>query len=105
MLAAVATMMASVVLLAAWQALPGLLVGRFVTGGAVGLAPGTAITYLMELRAREGPSASVIRARNIGTAVSVGGLGIGPLIAGCLAEWVSRPLTLPYLVFMALGAI
>src|SRR3984957_11031519 len=50
MLAAVATMMAGVVLLAAWKALPGLLVGRFVTGVAVGLAYGTAITYLMELR-------------------------------------------------------
>ena len=92
-------------LLAAWKALPGLLVGRFVTGVAVGLAAGTAITYLIELRAREDPNASVIRARNIGTAVSVGGLGIGPLIAGFLAEWVKHPLTLPYLVFVALGAI
>ena len=51
-----------------------------------------------------GPSA-VIRARNIATAVSVGGLGIGPLIAGGLAEWASHPLTLPYLVFLGLGAL
>ena len=36
--------------------------------------------------------------------MSVGGLGIGPLIAGVLAQWVKRPLTLPYLVFVALGA-
>jgi hypothetical protein len=47
----------------------------------------------------------VIGARNIGTAVSVGGLGIGPLIAGCLAQWASRPLTLPYLLFIALGVV
>jgi len=106
MLAAVATMIVAAGVLAAWKALPGLLLGRLITGVAVGLAAGTAITYLIELRAREDPNAAaVIRARNIGTAVSVGGLGIGPLIAGCLAEWVSRPLTLPYLVFMALGAI
>ena len=73
-----------------------MLVGRLITGVSVGLAAGTAITYLIELRARMDPSPSaVIRARNIATAVSVGGLGIGPLIAGCLAEWASYPLTLP----------
>ena len=105
MLGAVATMMAAAGLLAAWKALPGLLVGRFITGVAVGLAAGTAITYLIELRVREDPNASVIRARNIGTAVNVGALGIGPLIAGCLAEWVKHPLTVPYLLFLALGAI
>jgi hypothetical protein len=105
MLGAVATMMAAAGLLAAWKALPGLLVGRFITGVAVGLAAGTAITYLIELRARENPKASVIPARNIGTAVNVGALGIGPLVAGCLAEWVRLPLTVPYLLWVALGAI
>jgi hypothetical protein len=105
MLGAVTTMMAAAGLLAAWKALAGLLIGRLITGVAVGLAAGTAITYLIELRVRANPSASPIRARNIGTAVSVGGLGVGPLIAGVLAEWVKYPLTLPYLVFVALGAI
>ena len=105
MLIAVATMIVGVGLLAAWKALPGLLLGRFITGIAVGLAAGTAITYLIELRVGRDPNASPVRARNIATAVSVGGLGIGPLIAGALAEWVSGPLTVPYLVFVALGAI
>src|SRR6195256_4992691 len=82
-----------------------LLSVRLITGVAVGLAAGTAITYLIELRARANPGASPIRARNIGTAVNVGALGVGPLIAGCLAEWVKHPLTLPYLLFVALGAI
>jgi hypothetical protein len=105
MLIAVATMMVSAGLLAAWKALPGLLVGRLITGVAVGLVAGTAITYLIELRVRDDPDASPIRARNIGTAVNVGALGIGPLIAGCLAQWVRLPLTLPYLLFVALGAL
>ena len=105
MLGAVATMMAAAGLLAAWKALPGLLLGRFITGVAVGLVAGTAITYLIELRVSEGANASPILARNIGTAVTVGALGIGPLIGGCLAEWVKHPLTLPYLIFVALGAI
>src|ERR1700732_1470215 len=37
MLGAVATMMAAAGLLAAWKTLPGLLVGRFITGGAGGV--------------------------------------------------------------------
>ena len=105
MLGAVATMMAAAGLLAAWKALPGLLIGRLITGVAVGLAAGTAIVYLIELRARTNPGGSPTRAQTIGTAVNVGALGLGPLIAGCLAQWVTRPLTVPYLLFVALGAI
>ena len=105
MLAAVATMMVAMGVLAAWKDLPGLLIGRLITGVSVGLAAGTAITYLIELRLRADPKASPVRARTIGTSVTVGALGIGPLIAGCLAQWVTQPLTVPYLVFLALGAV
>ena len=105
MLGAVATMMVAAGVLAAWKALPGLLIGRLITGIAVGLAAGTAIVYLIELRARATPNASAVRAQTIGTAATVGALGLGPLIAGCLAEWVKYPLTVPYLLLVALGAI
>ena len=105
MLASVTTMIAAAAVLAAWKALPGLLVGRLLTGVAVGLAAGTAITYLIELRLRADPKASPGPAQTIGTSVNVGALGIGPLVAGCLAAWVSHPLTLPYLVWIALGAV
>ena len=105
MLTAVATMMASAGLLAAWKALPGLLLGRLLTGVAVGLVAGTATTYLIELRVRQDPNGSIARARNVGTSVSVGALGLGPLVAGCLAQWARGPLTVPYLLFVALGAL
>jgi hypothetical protein len=105
MLTAVATMMAAAGELAAWKALPGLLLGRFLTGVAVGLAAGTAIAYLIELRLRANPNASPVVARTIGTSVNVGALGVGPLVAGCLAAWARKPLTLPYIVWIALGAI
>ncbi len=105
MLGGVATMMVAAGVLAAWKDLPGLLIGRVLTGVAIGLAAGVAIPYLIELRARTYPNASVVYARNIGTAVNVGGLGIGPLVAGILAEWAPQPLTLPYLLFVALGAV
>jgi MFS family permease len=105
MLGAVGIMMVAAGVLAVWKDLPALLIGRLLTGVSVGLAAGTAITYLVELRLRADPNASVTRARTIGTSVNVGALGVGPLIAGCLAEWVSYPLTVPYLVMLALGAI
>jgi len=98
-------MMVAVGVLAAWKDLPGLLIGRLITGVSVGLAAGTAITYLIELRLRADPKASAVRARTIGTSVTVGALGVGPLIAGCLAQWVAQPLTVPYLLFVALGAV
>jgi MFS family permease len=105
MLGGVATMMVAAGLLAAWKDLPGLLIGRLLTGVAIGLAAGVAIPYLIELRLRADPNASPVGARNIGTAVNVGALGLGPLVAGCLAEWAPQPLTLPYLVMVALGAV
>ena len=37
--------------------------------------------------------------------MTVGALGIGPLIAGCLAQWMAYPFTVPYLVFVALGVV
>jgi MFS family permease len=98
-------MMVAAGLLAAWKTLPGLLVGRFITGVVVGLAAGTAFTYLIELRALAKPGASPVPAQTIGSATTVGALGLGPLIAGCLAEWAGSPLTVPYLLFVALGAI
>src|ERR1700745_2135089 len=58
MLAAVATMVAAAGELAAWKVLPGLLLGRLLTGVAVGLAAGTAIAYLIELRVRAGSKPS-----------------------------------------------
>src|SRR5258706_688838 len=105
MLAAVATMIVAAAELAAWKAVPGLLLGRLLTGVSVGMAAGTAITYLIELRLRADPNASPGLARTIGTSVNVGALGVGPLVAGCLAAWASHPLTLPYLVWIALGVV
>jgi MFS family permease len=103
MLGATATLILAASVFTVWKDLPGLFAGRLLTGVSIGLAAGTAITYLIELRVRQDANASVVRARNIGTAINVGGLGIGPLIAGCLAQWTDRPLTLPYLVFVGLG--
>ena len=105
MLGAVATMMLAAGLLAAWKGLPVLFIGRLLTGVGAGLAAGTAIAYMIELRLRADAQASIVRARTIGTSITVGALGVGPLIGGCLAQWASWPLTLPYVVFLGLGAV
>jgi hypothetical protein len=105
MISAVVTMMVAAGVLAAWKALPGLLIGRLLTGASGGLASGAAITYLLELRLRADPNAPISRARTIGTSINVGALGIGPLLAGLLAQWGKLQLTLPYLVILGLGAI
>ena len=105
MLGAAGTMMVAAGLLAAWKGLPVLYIGRLLSGVGAGLAAGTAIAYMIELQLRADPQASIVRARTIGTSITIGALGVGPLIGGCLAEWASWPLTLPYLVFLGLGAL
>ena len=54
---------------------------------SVGLAAGTAITYLHRVAPARGSEGLARPGRTIGTSVTVGALGIGPLVAGCLAQW------------------
>jgi predicted MFS family arabinose efflux permease len=105
MIGSILVLMLAAGILAAWHSLPVLLVGRLLTGIATGLAAGTAITYLIELRLRAQPGSSIVWPRTVGTSISVGALGVGPLIAGCLAQWAMWPLTLSYLVILGLGAV
>jgi MFS family permease len=86
-----------------WRGLPGLLVARFIGGLAVGMVAATATAYLLDLQRHGRPQASMLRAQLAGNAANVGGLGLGALASGLLAEYVRSPLTLPYLVL--LGAL
>jgi MFS family permease len=101
--------------------LPGLLVARIVSGVSVGLTTATATAYLGELHletlvepsrsprrtrtsgtARVSGTAQVPRlAQIVATAVNLGGIGVGPLAAGLLAQFAPQPLRLPYIVFGA----
>ena len=85
--------------------LPVLLVARFVTGLGVGMITATATAHLHELHATHRPAASSQRFEMVSTAANIGGLGVGPLIAGVLAQWVDGPLRTPYIVFIALLAV
>src|SRR5579863_6382025 len=87
----------------AWRALPGLIVGRFLGGVAVGMVTATATAWIAELHRSARPEASVRRAQVVSTTANLGGIGTGPLVAGILAQRVGSPLTVPFVV--ALGAM
>jgi MFS family permease len=90
---------AAAVLFIAYPSLTGLLVARIVSGISVGLTTATATAYLAELHSTARPDASSRRAQLTATAANLGGIGVGPLIAGILAQYAPAPLVLPYLVF------
>jgi len=87
--------LASVVFLV-WPSLTGLLVARVLSGLGIGVVTATATAWLSELR---GPGSR--RAQIVSTAANLGGLGLGALISGALAQWAGDALRLPFLVFTA----
>ncbi|NGN95677.1 MFS transporter [Nocardioides sp. KC13] len=82
-----------------------LLLARLLSGLGVGMLTATATAHLAELHRRSRPEAPATRAEVVATAANIGGLGLGPLVAGALAEWVPRPLYTPYAVFAFLMVI
>ncbi|MEV5523867.1 MFS transporter [Streptomyces pseudogriseolus] len=77
-----------------------LYAGRLLSGLSAGLFTGAATAYVME----SAPPGRASRATFVATAVNMGGLGCGPLLAGILAEYASWPLHLPYAVHLTLVA-
>jgi MFS family permease len=75
-----------------------LLVGRILSGLSAGLMTGTATAMLTELRPAP---ASRGRASLAATAANMGGLGLGPLIAGLFAQYLPHPTTLVFEVYLA----
>ncbi|MET8473562.1 MFS transporter [Streptomyces sp. NPDC006422] len=82
--------------------LPVLLVARFVSGLGIGMLSATATAHLHELHSAHRPAASAQRFETVSTAANIGGLGLGPLVSGFLAQYVTAPLRLPYAVFAVL---
>lgn len=81
--------------------LPALFIARVLTGIALGAAIATGTAYLTDLDS--GPGASPTRRSQIvGTVANVGGLAVGPLMAGLLARYVPGTPQLPYVVFAGL---
>jgi MFS family permease len=107
-LLAVLVNMLSGVLFLLWPATAGLIVARLVSGVSVGMLTATATAYLSELHAAARPGAGRSRSEIVATAANLGGIGLGPLLSGLLAQYFGHPLVLPYLVaeaLMLIGAV
>lgn len=105
LLPALALSVLSALIFLVWRDLPGLVVARVVSGLGVGTVTATATAWLAELHAHHRPAASARRAEVVAVAANLGGIGAGPLVSGALAQWVAGPLTVPYVVFLALLAV
>ncbi len=78
-----------------------LLLGRVLSGVSAGIATGTATVFVIELA----PEARRARATLVATAVNMLGLGLGPLIAGLLAQYALLPFRLVFLFDLFLLAL
>lgn len=76
------------------HALAVLIVARVICGLGIGLITATATAYLGD--------AGIKHAGHVATAANLGGLGLGPLVSGLIAYYVSGPLTTVYAVFLVL---
>ncbi|KJR03422.1 MFS transporter [Gordonia sihwensis] len=81
--------------------LPLLIAARIVSGLSAGLMSGTGTAAVIDLF---GP-ADKSRAGMLAIAVNTGGLGVGTLFAGVVADLSSAPLTLPYAVHLGLSVL
>jgi len=100
LLPALGVAIVSAIVFLVWKSLPGLLVGRLLNGIAIGIIVATATAYMTELHAVGSPDETPRRAQLTASAIPVGGIGLGALLAGILAQWVTHPLTVPYLVLL-----
>jgi MFS family permease len=79
-------------------ALGPLLIARFLSGLSAGVFTATATATLLDLA----PKDRQPRAGLVAAAVNMLGLGLGPVLAGLLAQFAPWPLLMPYLASLAL---
>ncbi len=75
-----------------------LFVGRVLSGLSAGIFTGTATAALVDLA----PDGQRERATLVATLANMGGLGLGPLVAGLLSQYAGLPLRLCFIVDLAL---
>ena len=78
-----------------------LLVGRVLSGFSAGVFAGTATAAVIEAA----PPRWRTRAASVATIANIGGLGIGPLLAGVLVEYAPDPLQLSFVVHIVLTVL
>jgi predicted MFS family arabinose efflux permease len=103
---ALAVAMVAALVLTWWTSLSGLLVGRFLNGLGIGLMASTATAYLHDLYERWHPERTDAALPGIvATVANLGGLALGPLVAGVVAQWAGHPLTVAQAGFAVAMAV
>jgi MFS family permease len=101
LLAGVVFALASAVIFLAADSVPLLLAGRVLSGLSAGVFTGTATAAVIEAA----PQTWRNKAAAVATVANMGGLGVGPLLAGLLVEYAPAPLQLSFIVHIALAAL
>ena len=101
-LIAIVVEIVAAVLFLVWPEVPGLMVARFVNGVGVGMLTATATAHLSELRAVARPEEGPATSGTVSSFVNIGGLALGALVSGVLAQYVVAPLVVPYALFLVL---
>jgi MFS family permease len=73
-----------------------LFAARIVTGLSVGLTATACVAWIAELQ----PQGDKDAAARVTAAATMAGLGLGPLIAGLVAQFAPWPLRLPFLIYL-----
>ncbi|MFJ4233126.1 MFS transporter [Cellulosimicrobium cellulans] len=103
LLLGLAAELVAALLFLALDGLGGLVVARLVSGAGIGAVTATATAHLAELRAVARPDGPRDASAVAGLA-NIGGLALGPLVGGLLAQAAPAPLTTPYVAFAVLLA-
>lgn len=98
LLAGLVTAILSAIVFLAEVDLAMLFVGRVLSGISAGLFTGTATATLLDLA----PQNNAGRGSLVATLVNMGGLGLGPLLAGVLAEYATTPLRTTFVIDLVL---
>jgi MFS family permease len=101
LLAGCACALASAAVFLAADSVPDLLVGRVLSGLSAGIYTGTATAAVIEAA----PPGWRNRAAAVATIANIGGLGLGPLLAGLLVQYAPAPLHLSFIVHIVLVVI
>lgn len=101
LLAGAASALASAAVFLVADSIPVLMIARVLSGLSAGVFTGTATAAIIEAA----PPAARGRAAAIATVANMGGLGLGPLVAGVLVQYAPHPLQLSFIVHIVLTVI
>lgn len=98
LLAGVGLAVASAAVFLVADTVPVLLIGRLLSGFSAGIVTGTATAAIVEAA----PQGRREFAAMVATIANVGGLSLGPLVAGILVQYAPHALTVPFILHIGL---